>query len=742
MDLLILESPNKVKDVKKYAGSLGFSCAVIATSGHLLDLPPMADGPSVDIATMAPSKLQPRDPRAAEQCARIKDAICHASRVIVATDPDREGEAIAAQVWPWIPKGKAWRATFEEITQAGIKRGLDAMQPKLHDSAVDAALARRVVDRLAGWHATSVVFEKLRRKGVSAGRLQSAALRLVVDRYRENTAFVASSTYGVRIRLRTSDGVEFTARLLGADNTARVFSTRAEAEASPKPKTGVVRKIEAIEKQQRPKPPFEATSWLQVAQKALGLSVKDATAVIQALFETGHTTYPRTDTVRVSQEAIEWAREEISLRIGPSYLPAEPWQHKDRGDAIQGAHEAIRPTLPHEPGDLQRRQEGQWAAAYRLIEARFLASQAAARIVQQTTAWIEADGRIFQATGQVELFAGWKRLLATDAEEESEKPEKGRGDVEDETGSLPPLAQDQTLQIVSCDVQTISTKPKPLFSQAALVAELKRLGIGRPSTYPTIVPLLLSRGWVTEKAPIKKTKSPSLSVLVPEPVAFDLADFLSSALPGLVDPTFTASLEAALDNIESGKRPRLQVVAQWWDTFEHELLVAKALPPKLPERKDLGPCPKCQAEGRTGHLRLIKGSNRTTQAPYEFAGCDARSDGAQLCDHTAPVENGELQKLASCPECSAPMRPVRRKDGGHSWLCAQHGWFLAGQGWEIIQAPHCPNCDKPMTHRERSNVKGSFFWACFEHRVFIDSSVFGDRKPSAKSVGTARQARK
>ena len=257
MDLLILESPNKVKDVKKYAGSLGFSCAVIATSGHLLDLPPMADGPSVDIATMAPSKLQPRDPRAAEQCARIKDAICHASRVIVATDPDREGEAIAAQVWPWIPKGKAWRATFEEITQAGIKRGLDAMQPRLHDSAVDAALARRVVDRLAGWHATSVVFEKLRRKGVSAGRLQSAALRLVVDRYRENTAFVASSTYGVRIRLRTSDGVEFTARLLEADNTARVFSTRAEAEASPKPKTGVVRKIEATEKQQRPRPPFE-----------------------------------------------------------------------------------------------------------------------------------------------------------------------------------------------------------------------------------------------------------------------------------------------------------------------------------------------------------------------------------------------------------------------------------------------------------------------------------------------------
>jgi DNA topoisomerase-1 len=735
MNLLVLESPNKVKDVKKYADSLGFTCSVIATAGHLLDLPPMAEGPSIDISTMAPSKLQPRDQRAAEQCSRIKDAIQRASCVIVATDPDREGEAIAAQVWPWIPKGKAWRATFEEITQEGVKRGLAAMQPHLHQSAADAALARRVIDRLAGWHATSVVFDKLRQhKGVSAGRLQSAALRLVVERYRENTSFVPSSTYGVRLRLRTGEGAEFTAKLLGTDNAPRVFNTRAEAEAFPKPGSGTVREISATEKHQRPKPPFEATSWLQVAQKALGLSVKDATAAIQNLFESGHTTYPRTDTVRVSSEAIEWAREEISQRLGPAYLPAEPWQHKDRGSSIvQGAHEAIRPTIPHDPSELDCRQEGQWARAYRLIEARFLASQAAARIVQQTTASIDACGSIYQAVGQVELFAGWKKLLATDAEEEPENPKDGKEET-DITGTLPRLVQGQSLHVVACEVVTITTKPKPLFTQAGLVAELKRLGIGRPSTYPTIVPLLLSRGWVVEKAPKKKTKSAEApSALVPEPVAFELTDFLTTAFPSLVDYRFTASMEEKLDEIEAQKASRLAVAFTWWTRFEQELAAARASKPHLRERPDLGPCPKCASEGRPGHLRLIQGVK--DDKPYEFAGCDQDTKTNRICGFTAPTEKGALIQILPCPCCGAKLRPVRRRDGGHSWACStcpDNKWFLADQAWQIVQSPTCEKCLKPMTHRERTNPKGEFFWACFPCNTFRDSDVFGALVPPVR----------
>ena len=300
---------------------------------------------------------------------------------------------------------------------------------------------------------------------------------------------------------------------------------------------------------------------------------------------------------------------------------------------------------------------------------------------------------------------------------------------------MPKLTRGQKLAVLACEVLTITTKPKPLFTQAALVAELKRLGIGRPSTYPTIVPLLLSRGWVTEKAPTKKSKAPSagLSVLIPEPVAFDLADFLVKAFPGLVDSTFTSSLEASLDDIETGKLPRLQVVTEWWHTFEQELLAAKTLQPQRPERKDLGPCPKCLSEGRPGHLRLIQGQK--DDKPYEFAACDQDTKTQRICGFTAPTEKGSLIEALPCPSCGAQLRPVRRRDGGHSWICStckDSKWFLADRAWQIVKSPLCRKCAKPMSHRERAAHKGEFFWACFPCNAFSDSDVFGAFSTSAR----------
>jgi DNA topoisomerase-1 len=491
--------------------------------------------------------------------------------------------------------------------------------------------------------------------------------------------------------------------------------------------------VDAETKQQRPRPPFDATSWLQVAQKALGLTVKEASQATQAMFEGGVTTYPRTDAVRVSDEAIEWARSELERRFGAEFVPAKPWIHKNGSEAVQGAHEAIRPTVSSDPEALESRRWGQWGPAYTLVESRFLASQAAARVVEQTKITLKGGGCAFGARGQVETFAGWRRVLTTDAQEEDterrldkQKVEAG-ADAEEEDSPLPVIAVGEVLQVLGTAVVTQTTKPKPPFSQAALVAELRRLGIGRPSTYQSVVPLLLSRGWVTELASTSKGKKGRAAppILVPTQVGFDLADFLTAAFPGLVDYEFTAFLEECLDEIEAGKRTRQDVGVAWWERFRQDLDLAKTLPVQRPERPDLGPCPKCSSDGRAGHLRLMKGISSKSGKPYEFAACDADTRESQICGHTAPARDGQLQKLAPCPECKNPMRPVVRKDGGHSWVCAKDGWFVASRKWELVPAPSCPVCAKPLVHREKTNTKGEFFWACFEHRAFADSNVFG-----------------
>jgi DNA topoisomerase-1 len=749
MDLIILESPNKRADVEKYARKCGLDVKVMATVGHLVDLPPMAEGAAVNLDSFTPEKLVARNPRAKETIAALKAAIVRAERVIVATDPDREGEAIAAQVWQWIPAGKAWRARFEEITAGGVAAGLSKMTKELDGHAVDASVARRLIDRLAGWHASNLVFEKLpQRRGVSAGRLQSAALLLVVERFRDNQSFKPIVTFGIRARLRGEGGGEFWARLT-AQGKPSVFQTRAEAGAIKLPAQVVVSKLEVARKAEKPRPPFEATSWLQVAQKALGLSVKDATAATQALFETGSTTYPRTDSVRVSDDAIAWARAQILQRFGPQYVPGTPWIFKDSGASVQGAHEAIRPTLSTDAEALQQRKAGQWGSAYGLIEARFLASQAAAREVEQTVVLCSGGGIELLGEGQVELFGGWRDVLGTDLREEATNDRPGKSDEDaDPDGALPRLQQGELLEVLESEVVTHTTKAKPLHTQASLIAELKRRGIGRPSTYHSVVPILLVRLWAEEKiwkgaeaAPAApKQRRTKLPVLVPTELGVELADFLARAVPGLVNYGFTAALEAGLDEVERGERGRAELGKKWWEGFAAELRLAERLPAKTVERPVVGECPKCGREGRVGKLRLVKGVSRSSGEAYEFAACDLDTMGSKICGYTAPADGGKLALESPCPECNQPMRPVRRKDGGHSLVCEKDGWYLADRRWTIVKPPMCSRCAQPMIHRENSAVKGRFFWGCFNDKVFKDADQFGKVLGAPKATKAGKVA--
>ena len=430
----------------------------------------------------------------------------------------------------------------------------------------------------------------------------------------------------------------------------------------------------------------------------------------------------------MSDEAIDWARSEVKRRFGDEFVPQQPWQHTDGKSDVQGAHEAIRPTTTDDGVALARRNEGQWGKAYEVIELRFLASQAAARRVLKTGVELVAqDGGKWRASGERELFAGWKVVFGTDAVEEDSGPKAAKDD-ESATDTLPRLTQGQSIEVLEIECVELKTAPKPLFSQASIVAELKRLGIGRPSTYPSIVPLLMTRGWAEEKLPSQlaggKAKKKELPVLVPTATGGDLFDFLNKALPGLVDLKFTADLEESLDRIGTGKAKRLEVGRAWWQHFSGELATAKLLAVVSAERPDLGPCPRCAAAGRTNRLRLISGINKEDKKTFSFAKCDADSKDNIVCGMRLPVAQDKAVEIVKCAQCSAPMKPVERKDGGHAWVCMQHGWFLADKKWKLVAPPKCSKCRKDMEHRSKKDSSG-FFWACFKHKEFKDADAFG-----------------
>lgn len=726
--LILVESPNKVEHVTHYAEEAGFPAKVMGTVGHMFDLPPMKEGDCVDKNTFDPTGTQAKNEGLVN---RIKAEIEKADVVIVATDDDREGEAIADEVWNMIPNGKGKRAPSREITPEGVAHSLTHLLETPRYGMVEAAKARRIVDRLFGWHATNATFQKLRQhSGLSAGRVQSIAARLVVERTREHDLFKPREFYVLWAKLR-KDGKEFLARVKRGTETIS-FDTRAEAETIKLPPSVLCTFAEASEKSRKPRPPFTNSTWLQTAQKALRMPVSKSSDAIQRLFEEGFTTYPRTDSVRVEPATIAWAREEIARRFGAEYLPAKPWEHKDR-PGVQGAHVALHPTKP----GLQ--VEGEYAEAFALIQTRFLASQAAAQLVEETIYRFDGpEGLVLEAKGIVEKFAGWKKIMESEASEEEDDDPKGQkaAEEDDEEGALPLVSKGETVELVELVIKPGTTKPPQLYTQASLVADLERRGIGRPSTFKSMVMLILDRAFVIEEEPKKpkKTKKGESAIPFLRPVekGFDLVDFLLKAFPRCMDYSFTADLEKTLDQVESGKEDRKTFLAAFWVSLSDDLQKVELIPASLPERKDLGACPKCAAEGRSGRLRLLKGVGKESGKPYEFAACDQDTKDSTVCGNTAPAENGELKKLEPCPECKKGMKPITKKDKSQSWLCDVHGWFMADKAWRLVKAPECPKCKKPMAHRSKKENPSEFFWGCFDDKQFFDSDKFGKVEKAKK----------
>ena len=617
MDVVVVESPTKAKTINKY---LGDGYKVLASYGHVRDLPEANDSvlPDEDFKIIYEA-LQDKKKRVDEIVQAVKGG---AKRLILATDPDREGEAISWHLLELLKGRKALtgvdveRVVFHEVTKPAV---LEAMRHgrALDEHLIDAYQARRALDYLVGFRLSPVLWRKLPKSGSSAGRVQSVALRLICEREAEILAFRAQEYWTVEALLETPEGRGFKARLTQLDGKRLdKFALRDDTAARRAVREIQARDlaVDAIEKKQvgrNPAPPFSTSTLQQEASRKLGFSADRTMKTAQRLFEgidiggetVGLITYMRTDSVQLSGEALGAARRLIGQRFGEAYLPEKPRQFKTKTKNAQEAHEAIRPTdLFRIPAELKGQLDDDQRRLYELIWKRTVASQMAAALLDRVTVDIgSADGAVgLRATGQTVAFDGFLKLY-----------QEGRDDPtgeEDEDGAmLPPLNVGDPLRQREVTPLQHFTEPPPRFSEASLVKKMEELGIGRPSTYASIISVLQSRSYVR----LEQKR------FVPEDKGWLVNAFLVEKFGHWVEYGFTAQLEDQLDEVAGGGLFWKDVLRQFWGPFAAKLAeVGEQRQREIIDALDhaLGPlmftatgdgetdprlCPRC-AEGRLG----------------------------------------------------------------------------------------------------------------------------------------------
>lgn len=557
MKLVIVESPAKAK---KIAGFLGSGWRVEACLGHVRDLPEAELGVEVAADFRPTYEVLPGK---ANLVKKLLKAIKEAEAVYVATDPDREGEAIAWHLLKLanLPKDKpVYRALFHAITQDAVRQAV-AKPRALDIHLVEAQQTRRIVDRLVGYLASPLAAKALDGK-FSAGRVQSVCLRLVVERELEIETFKPDTTWTLALKL-AADGTEFTAKLHRVKGAGSTFKTREPLDriaALLQTAQLWVGKAGRTVKARSPLPPFTTASMQQAAAKGLGLSPDQTMALAQTLYEQGLITYMRTDGLSVASEAQNAARGYIAREHGVDYLPPELPTYSVKTANVQEAHEAIRPT---DMDRLPQEVEDDCAALYTLIWRRFIASQMSPALYTVTGAAIyagKAHGQPFpmefRAQGRSLLFDGFLKVYQEPADEGEESS--------DETGMLPPLKDNQPLTLVAPEVADHQTRTPARYTEAALVQALEQRGIGRPSTYANMVKTVRDKGYVA----IRHKR------LVPTENGLALCDFLSAHFAEVLADDYTARLEESLDRIAAGDTTRLEVLRAFWDGFQPQMAKA------------------------------------------------------------------------------------------------------------------------------------------------------------------------
>ncbi|MCX7684625.1 MAG: type I DNA topoisomerase [Acetobacteraceae bacterium] len=636
-DLVIVESPSKAKTIGKYLDG----ARVLASYGHVRDLVE-TDGavkPERDF-----EMVWNPDARGAKQVAEIARALKRADRLILATDPDREGEAIAWHLKEMLDEQGALegkqvqRITFNEITKRAVQEALK--HPRDIDAAlVEAYLARRALDYLVGYTLSPVLWRKLPGSR-SAGRVQSVALRLIAEREAEIEAFRPREYWTVEARFTTPRGASFTARLTHLDgrrleqfdlpDEAAAMAAKAAIEAA----TFSVASVERKRVRRNPPPPFMTSTLQMEASRKLGMGAAATMRSAQRLYEAGHITYMRTDGVQMSREAVGAIREHVKRAFGADYLPPAPREYTTRAKNAQEAHEAIRPTdVTATPERLARGLDAQDARLYELIWKRAVASQMASAELDQTTVEIaDATGKIrLRASGSVLVFDGFLKLYREDEDDRAADARAGLGKAEDEeTRILPPMAERDPLARGPVEAAQHFTQPPPRYTEASLIKRLEELGIGRPSTYATILQKIQDTGYV--RLENRRFFAEDKGRLV--------TAFLVRFFERYVDTGFTSEMEEQLDTISDGRADWRAVMRAFWDEFSRAVEATKDLriseviealdealgPHFFPDRGD-GTNPRaCPACG-TGRLGLRLGPRGA------FIGCGNYPE----CRYTRPL---------------------------------------------------------------------------------------------------------
>ncbi len=573
-NLVIVESPAKAKTINKY---LGPDYEVLASYGHVRDLPPK-DGSVLPDDDFAMSWQLGE--RAGKPVGDIKKALKKVTTLYLATDPDREGEAISWHVRELLNEEgllkdkKVFRVTFNEITKKAVQDAF-AHARQLDEHLVDAYLARRALDYLVGFNISPVLWRKLPGSR-SAGRVQSVALRLICEREDEIERFRAQEYWSITARLLNPEGAPFTARLtvLAGNKLDKLdIKTEEQAQAAVARIQNKALKVQTVEKKQlrrNPSPPFITSSLQMEASRKLRISASQTMRLAQKLYEgveingetVGLITYMRTDGTTLSEDAVQQSRSLIQSRYGDRYLPAAPRLYKSKAKNAQEAHEAIRPTdLSRLPEDVRRVVDDQMAALYDLIWKRTMASQMENAVLDQVAADISdgTDDVVLRATGSVIAFDGFLTLYKEDKEEEDE--------ADEETRRLPPLNQGDATRLSGIDPEQHFTQPPPRYSEASLVKRLEELGIGRPSTYASIIQVLQDRDYVK----LEKRR------FEPEDRGRIVTAFLQKFFTRYVDYDFTANLEEELDAIAAGAMPWKDALRDFWKDFIKAVAETKGL---------------------------------------------------------------------------------------------------------------------------------------------------------------------
>ena len=710
--LVIVESPAKAKTINKY---LGRDYKVVASMGHVRDLPKSKLGVDVDAGFEPVYEVIPARAKVIKE---LKDAAKSVETIYVATDPDREGEAIGWHLAEELggKKKKVHRLMFNEITKKAIQEALKH-PGEIDMKMVDAQQARRVLDRLVGYKISPILWDKVRR-GLSAGRVQSVALKLICDREREIEAFVAEEYWHITARLAASAPPEFDARLIRKGDAAAKVRNEEEAQAILRDlerATFVVSSVTTKERKKQAVPPF-ITSKLQQASR---FPVKKTMMLAQQLYEgielpgeeaaIGLITYMRTDSVRVADQALDEARAHIRDQFGDAYVPEEPNRYRVKKTA-QDAHEAIRPTsMKYHPEVVRPHLTPDQYYVYRMIWNRFIASQMMPALFDDTTVDVMAtpgpgrgeDAYLFRAKGSVPKFAGWLAVYGqggnaeAEENERTEQPQKqspeqvaAEADEGAQDDVLPALAEGETLTLSELRPEQKFTQPPPRFNEGSLVKALEENGIGRPSTYASIISVLQARDYVI------KTEGKFRPTILGRRLVDKL---LHPVFDDILDVDYTARMEDNLDEIEKGKADYKETLEAFYKTFKKDLKRAAKEMPNFKEGQPTGQtCDKCgQGEmvEKAGKFGIFLACNRypdcdnTKELEPAESAAEELDETCENCGKPMVVKRGRFGMFLACtgyPECKTTRKIIATKQG-----------VSAAKADQILDEI-CPNCGKNL----------------------------------------------